>query len=67
MHSSDGFGSSESDDEDEEGGWLSQSTFSLSAPPISARHQSVERRPLSLSTSGFDVSPSFALDRGHVY
>ncbi|KAF9462719.1 SIT4 phosphatase-associated protein-domain-containing protein [Collybia nuda] len=56
MHSSDVFGSSESDDEDEEGGWLSQSHFSLSAPPVSARHQSTERRPLSLSTPGFDDS-----------
>ena len=59
MHSVDAFSSSSSDDEDEEGGWLSQSTFTLGAPPVSARHGSVERaerRPLPLSTSGFDVS-----------
>lgn len=52
MHSSDQFESS-SDEEDEDEGWLSQSTFSLSNPPVSLRHQSTERRPLS--TSGFDV------------
>jgi len=64
MHSSDTFGSSGSDDEDEEGGWLSQSTFALGAPPVSARHGSVERaerRPLPLSTSGFDVSHFLAV------
>lgn len=50
----DNFGS---DDEDEEGGWLSRSTFTLGNPPAAARHQQSERRPLSVN--GFDVSRSF--------
>ncbi|TFK68279.1 SAPS-domain-containing protein [Pluteus cervinus] len=52
MHGATGGFGSESDDEDEEGGWLSQSTFTLNNPPLSARvhqHQTGERRPL-----GFD-------------
>jgi serine/threonine-protein phosphatase 6 regulatory subunit 3 len=40
MNSSDRFGSSGSDDDDEDGGWLTQSTFTLQAPPLSARHDS---------------------------
>ncbi|KAJ7580653.1 SIT4 phosphatase-associated protein-domain-containing protein [Mycena floridula] len=47
-----GFGSPGSDDEDEDGGWLSRSTFTLSSPPVTSRHQSLERKPLS--ASGFD-------------
>lgn len=61
MHSADTLSSSSSDDEDEEGGWLSQSTFTLGTPPVSARHGSAERRPLPLTTSGFDVSHSGVL------
>lgn len=53
MQSSDNFGSSGSDEDDEDGGWLSQSTFTLSTPPISSRHQSIERRPLDVN--GFEV------------
>ncbi|KAF8867842.1 SIT4 phosphatase-associated protein-domain-containing protein [Mucidula mucida] len=49
MNNNDSFGS---DDEDEEGGWLSRSSFTLGNPPVTARHQSTERRPLS--ASGFD-------------
>ena len=53
MSTSDQFGSSDEDDEDE--GWLSQSTFGLTNPPIGRSF--ADRRPLS---SGFDVStPSF--------
>ena len=65
MQSSDHFGSSlsdTSDDDEEDGGWLAHSTFDLSNPPVSARHHSTDRRPLS--PSGFDVSvvaPSFFL------
>ncbi|KIY46945.1 SAPS-domain-containing protein [Fistulina hepatica ATCC 64428] len=44
------FGSSESDEEEEEPGWLSQSTF-INKPPVSSRQQR-ERRPLD--ASGFD-------------
>ncbi|KAL0946479.1 hypothetical protein HGRIS_012696 [Hohenbuehelia grisea] len=39
------------DDEDEDGGWLSTSGFSLGNPPVSARQQG-ERRPLA--SNGFD-------------
>ena len=42
-----------SDDEEEDGGWLAQSTFDLRPPPLSARQHETDRRPLS--TSGFDV------------
>ncbi|KAJ7264879.1 SIT4 phosphatase-associated protein-domain-containing protein [Mycena haematopus] len=44
----------DSDDEDEDGGgWLSQSTFALGNPPMSSRHlQGSERRPLG--AGGFD-------------
>ncbi|KAG7448348.1 SAPS-domain-containing protein [Guyanagaster necrorhizus] len=52
----DNFGS---DDEDEDGGWLSRSTFTLGNPPAAARHQESERRPLSVN--GFDD----AFDPGH--
>ncbi|KAK0211682.1 SIT4 phosphatase-associated protein-domain-containing protein [Armillaria fumosa] len=52
----DNFGS---DDEDEDGGWLSRSTFTLGNPPAAARHQQSERRPLSVN--GFDD----AFDPGH--
>lgn len=62
MHSSDQFESS-SDEEDEDEGWLSQSTFSLSNPPVSLRHQSTERRPLS--TSGFDDAFNPGDNRAH--
>ncbi|KAJ7193823.1 SIT4 phosphatase-associated protein-domain-containing protein [Mycena pura] len=42
----------DSDDEEDGGGWLSQSTFSLRKPPVSSRHiQGSERRPLGV---GFD-------------
>ena len=56
MQHPDPFGSSSdaSDDEEEDGGWLAHSTFDLGSPPISARHHSSDRRPLS--ASGFDVS-----------
>ncbi|KAF5369199.1 hypothetical protein D9615_009978 [Tricholomella constricta] len=62
MHTSDN--TSDDEDDDEEGGWLSQSTFGLAPPPVSARHQTgvgAERRPLALSTSGFDVSSLYPL------
>ncbi|KAK0463504.1 SIT4 phosphatase-associated protein-domain-containing protein [Desarmillaria tabescens] len=52
----DNFGS---DDEDEDGGWLSRSTFTLGNPPAAARHQQSERRPLSVN--GFDDE----FDPGH--
>ncbi|PFH48504.1 hypothetical protein AMATHDRAFT_65352 [Amanita thiersii Skay4041] len=59
IHSSDAFGSSSSD-EDEEEGWLSYSNFGLGLnnPPVSARHMNTERRPLGSggSSSGFGVS-----------
>ena len=42
-----------SDDEEEDGGWLAQSTFDMRPPPISARPPNGDRRPLS--ASGFDV------------
>ena len=57
MQSSDHFGPSSSDasdDEEEDGGWLAHSTFDLGNPPVSARHHSGDRRPLS--SSAFDVS-----------
>jgi len=52
MQSSDQFGSSSdaSDDEEEDGGWLTQSTFDLGNPP-SARHRSDRRL---LNSSEFD-------------
>ncbi|KAJ3514203.1 hypothetical protein NLJ89_g2505 [Agrocybe chaxingu] len=49
MGSSDHFGSS-SDEDDEDEGWLTQSTFGLTNPPLSSRTFG-ERRPLG---SGFD-------------
>ncbi|PPQ76470.1 hypothetical protein CVT26_012907, partial [Gymnopilus dilepis] len=52
MGSADQFGSS-SDEEDEDEGWLTQSTFGLNHPPVSSRTFG-ERRPLS--SSGFDDS-----------
>ena len=67
MHSSDAsFGSSSSDSDDEEGGWLSHSQFTLGpAPPVSvsARHlgmdgMSGERRPLGSTGPGFVVGIS---------
>ncbi|RDB22233.1 Extragenic suppressor of kinetochore protein 1 [Hypsizygus marmoreus] len=55
MHTSDAMGSgSDDEDSEEEGGWLSQSTFNLVPPPISTRSASAERRPLSLSSHEFD-------------
>ncbi|TDL24973.1 SAPS-domain-containing protein [Rickenella mellea] len=42
-----------SDDEDEDnGGWLTQSKFDLGPPPVSARNQIASRQPLS--SSGFE-------------
>jgi len=52
MGSSDQFGSSDEDDDDE--GWLTQSTFGLN-PPVTTRPFS-ERRPLSSNSNGFGVS-----------
>ncbi|TFK90277.1 SAPS-domain-containing protein [Polyporus arcularius HHB13444] len=54
IQSSDHTGSSDeaSDDEDEGGGWLAQSTFELRPPPVTARQHDNGRRPLS--ASGFD-------------
>ena len=57
MGSADQFGSS-SDEEDEDEGWLTQSTFGLNHPPVSSRTFG-ERRPLS--SSGFDVSLFFVI------
>jgi hypothetical protein len=57
MQSSDQFRSSSSDnsdDEEEDGGWLAHSTFDINNPPVSARHHSTDRRPLS--SNAFDVS-----------
>ncbi|KAG5644039.1 hypothetical protein DXG03_009191 [Asterophora parasitica] len=63
MHTSDN--TSDDEDDDEEGGWLSQSAFGLAPPPVSARHPGTnpERRPLPLSTPGFDdaFNPSNAV------
>jgi serine/threonine-protein phosphatase 6 regulatory subunit 3 len=61
MQSSDHFGSGSdiSDEEDEDGGWLAQSTFDLGNPPVSARNRQSDRR--SSSSSGFDVSATFLL------
>ncbi|KIY70423.1 SAPS-domain-containing protein [Cylindrobasidium torrendii FP15055 ss-10] len=42
------------DDEDEDGGWLSGSSFTLGNPPVSARSHSSDRKPLSMN--GFDDS-----------
>lgn len=56
MQSSEQFGSPSSDasdDEEEDGGWLTHSNFALSNPPVSARNHSSDRRPLDAS---FDVS-----------
>lgn len=56
MQSSEQFGSPSSDasdDEEEDGGWLTHSNFALSNPPVSARNHSSDRRPLE---PGFDVS-----------
>lgn len=54
MHSSDQFGSSDaSDDEEEDGGWLTHSSFTLKDPP-SIRHRSSEQK--LFASSGFDVS-----------
>ena len=47
-----GDGDDNSDDE-EEGGWLAQSTFELRPPPVTARQHDSDRRPLS--ASGFEV------------
>ena len=54
MQSSDHLGSGdENSDEEEEGGWLAQSTFELRPPPVTARQHDNDRRPLS--ASGFEV------------
>ncbi|KAI0822811.1 SAPS-domain-containing protein [Trametes gibbosa] len=53
MQSSDHLGSSdEASDEEEDGGWLAQSTFELPPPPVTARQHEDARRPLS--SSGFE-------------
>ncbi|KAF9447598.1 hypothetical protein P691DRAFT_107641 [Macrolepiota fuliginosa MF-IS2] len=59
IQSSNHLGESSDSSDEEEGGWLSQSNFSLGSPPISTRRQGVgismtERRPLDVS--GFDDS-----------
>ena len=43
----------ENSDEEEDGGWLAQSTFELRPPPVTARQHDHDRRPLS--ASGFEV------------
>lgn len=54
MQSLEQFGSTDaSDDEEEDGGWLTHSNFALSNPPVSARNHPSHRRPLA---AGFDVS-----------
>lgn len=55
MHSGEHFNSSSdtSDDEDEDGGWLAQSTFDLGRPPLSRRNNG--NRQVSSSGSNFDV------------
>lgn len=54
MQSSDHLGSSdEASDEEDEGGWLAQSTFELRPPPVTARAHDNGRRPLS--STGFEV------------
>ncbi|KAF8969575.1 SIT4 phosphatase-associated protein-domain-containing protein [Flammula alnicola] len=57
MASSDQFGSS-SDEDDEDEGWLTQSTFGMN-PPVSTRPFS-ERRPLSNNAFGDSFDPSGA-------
>ncbi|CDO73666.1 hypothetical protein BN946_scf185014.g136 [Trametes cinnabarina] len=48
IQSSDHLGSSdEASDEEEDGGWLAQSTFELRPPPVTARQHDEGRRPLS--------------------
>ncbi|KAI8989835.1 SAPS-domain-containing protein [Trametes punicea] len=55
IQSSDHLGSSdEASDEEEDGGWLAQSTFELRPPPVTARQHDNGRRPLS--PSGFEDS-----------
>ncbi|KAI0362567.1 SAPS-domain-containing protein [Trametes cingulata] len=55
IQSSDHLGSSdEASDEEEDGGWLAQSTFELRPPPVTARQHDNGRRPLS--STGFEDS-----------
>ena len=42
-----------SDDDDEGGGWLTQTKFNLRPPPVSVSNHSTTRRPLD--PSGFEV------------
>ncbi|KAI0748433.1 SIT4 phosphatase-associated protein-domain-containing protein [Daedaleopsis nitida] len=61
IQSSDHLGSSdEASDDEEEGGWLAQSTFELRPPPVTARQHDNDRRPLSASAfdDAFDPSSS---------
>ena len=54
MQSSDHLNSEdENSDEEEDGGWLAQSTFELRPPPVTARQHDSDRRPFS--ASGFEV------------
>lgn len=66
MHSSEHFSSDEaSSDEEEDGGWLAQSTFDLRPPPpVTARQHNAGEGRRPLSSSGFDVrSPYLQITR----
>ncbi|OSD08435.1 SAPS-domain-containing protein [Trametes coccinea BRFM310] len=59
IQSSDHLGSSdEASDEEEDGGWLAQSTFELRPPPVTARQHDEGRRPLSASEFEDSFAPS---------
>lgn len=58
MGNSDQFGSS-SDEDDEDEGWLTQSTFGLNPAPVATRPFSEPRRPLS--SNGFGVRVVFCI------
>ncbi|KAH9900937.1 SAPS-domain-containing protein [Cubamyces lactineus] len=59
IQSSDHLGSSdEASDEEEDGGWLAQSTFELRPPPVTARQHEDERRPLSSTSFDDSFAPS---------
>ncbi|PPQ89434.1 hypothetical protein CVT25_012813, partial [Psilocybe cyanescens] len=57
MGSSDQFGSS-SDEDDEDEGWLTQSTFGLNPAPVTTRPFSEPRRPLSSNGFGDAFDPN---------